>query len=60
LLSRHGPGQPGKVDTMIRAIKTMETLHEDAEDDPLDEQELREVNEEIELGKKRPRGRKAA
>ncbi|KAK5166237.1 uncharacterized protein LTR77_008498 [Saxophila tyrrhenica] len=61
LLLRHGDGleEPGKIDTLIRAIKTMETLHEDAMDAPLDEQELKEVNEEIAMGKKRPRGKKA-
>ena len=59
LLSQHGLDEDGKIDTMIRAIKTMETLQEEAMDAPLDEEEQKEVAMEIEQGKLRPRGKKA-
>ena len=44
ILAKHHAGQ----DSFIRAIKTMETLQREADDEPLDEQEQREVAEEIE------------
>ena len=53
LLEQHGPGEDGKVDTLIRAIKTMETLQEEVQDDPLNEEEHKEVRQEIELRKTR-------
>ncbi len=58
LLAKHGPGKAGKVDTMIRAIKTMETLQEEEIDAPLNDEEQREVNQEIAAGLQRPRGRR--
>ena len=60
LLQQHGSASEGKRDTLIRAIRTMETLQEEVMDAPLDEEEQREVNEEIQQGRGRPRGRKAA
>ena len=42
----------------IRGIKTMETLQQDAKDDQLNEAEQKEVAEEIEQIKQRPRGRR--
>ena len=59
LLKQHGQIEQGKVDTMVRAIETMETLQEEALDEALNEEELNEVNLEIEQGKLRPRGKKA-
>jgi transcriptional regulator ATRX len=58
LLAQHGEG-PGKKDTMIRAIKTMETLQEDAMDAPLDDEEQRQVEYEIQVGRNRARGKNA-
>lgn len=58
LLSQHGPGEPGKFDTLIRGIKTMETLQEEEVDEPLNEDEQREVNMEIEQSRMRPKGKK--
>jgi SNF2 family DNA or RNA helicase len=49
----------GGREVKIRAIKTMETLQEDAMDAPLDEEEQRLVNAEIASGKTRPRGRRS-
>ncbi|KAF2484488.1 P-loop containing nucleoside triphosphate hydrolase protein [Neohortaea acidophila] len=60
LLQQHGSEEEGKHDTLIRSIDTMETLQEDAADAPLDEAEQKEVNDEIEMNKRRPRGRWAA
>lgn len=56
LLAQHGDG-PGQKDTLIRAIKTMETLQEDAMDAPLDELEQKEVDEAIQAGRNRARGK---
>ncbi|KAK3116606.1 hypothetical protein LTR53_002840 [Teratosphaeriaceae sp. CCFEE 6253] len=39
----------------IRSIQTTETLEEDAQDEPLDEEEKRQVQEEIQLGRQRGR-----
>ena len=59
LLSQHGPGEEGKIDTMIRAIKTMETLQVETLDEPLNEEEQREVQMEIQQGRLRPKGKRA-
>ena len=59
LLSQHGPGEEGKIDTMIRAIKTMETLQVETVDEPLNEEEQREVQMEIQQGRMRPKGKRA-
>ena len=59
LLEQHGTGN-GKFDTMIRDVKTMETLTEEIMDEPLDQEEQKVVDEETEARKQRPRGRRAA
>ncbi|KAK4548499.1 hypothetical protein LTR36_009409 [Oleoguttula mirabilis] len=51
--------ETGESDVMIRKISTTETLQEIVEEDPLDEEERKEVDEEINQGKTRIRGRKA-
>jgi len=53
-------GETGRVDTEIRKILTMETLQEEAPDEPLDEEEKREVDEEIKLSRTKGKGRSAA
>jgi transcriptional regulator ATRX len=58
VLKTHGPGEPGKVDTMIRSIQTMEVLQEEAQDEPLNEEERMEVDQEIQQGKMATRGRR--
>ena len=55
ILARHTLG----TDTLIRALSTMETLQEDAKDAPLTEEERKEVNEEIQLGRTRAKTRRA-
>jgi SNF2 family DNA or RNA helicase len=52
--------QHGKRDTMIRKIKTMETLQEEELDAPLNEEEQKEVQNEIDQGWQRVRGRRPA
>lgn len=59
LLQQHGTGG-GKFDTMIRDVKTMETLTEEIMDEPLDQEEQKAVDQETEARKQRPRGKKAA
>lgn len=56
MLARQDIAEAGKAD-MIRSISTTETLQEIVEDDPLNEEERKEVDEEINLG--RTRGRMA-
>ncbi|KAK5134863.1 hypothetical protein LTR08_006095 [Meristemomyces frigidus] len=56
ILSRPDEGDSGSI---IRTILTTETLQEEVQDEPLNEEEKREVDEEILLGKARVRGRKA-
>lgn len=51
LLLQHGPGEDGKTDTLMRSIQTMEVLQEEAQDEPLNEEERKEVDDEIKLGK---------
>ncbi|TKA74276.1 hypothetical protein B0A55_06201 [Friedmanniomyces simplex] len=55
ILQQHGQGR----DTLIRSIQTTETLEEDAQDEPLDEEEQKQVHEEIQLGRTKQRGRMA-
>ncbi|KAK5742611.1 hypothetical protein LTR17_003142 [Elasticomyces elasticus] len=45
---------------LIRSIQTTETLEEDAQDAPLDEEEQKMVDEEIQLGRTKQRGKLAA
>lgn len=59
LLKQHGSGND-QFDTMIRDVKTMETLTEEIMDEPLDQEEQKAVEEETEARKQRPRGKKAA
>jgi SNF2 family DNA or RNA helicase len=59
LLSQHGQEEDGKFDTMIRAIKTMETLQEEALDEQLDEEGQREVELEIQQGRMRTKSKRA-
>ncbi|KAI7513201.1 hypothetical protein KC347_g1805 [Hortaea werneckii] len=58
ILARHGPTEPGKVDTLIRNILTTETLQEEVPEE-LDDEEKKEVAAEIAESAARPRGRKA-
>ncbi|RMY70195.1 hypothetical protein D0864_10943 [Hortaea werneckii] len=58
ILARHGPTEPGKIDTLIRNISTTETLQEEVPEE-LDDEEKKEVAAEIAEGAARPRGRKA-
>lgn len=60
ILSQHGMDKPGKSSMLFRAILTTETLQQAAQDEPLNEEEKREVAKEIKLGMAKPRGRKAA
>ncbi|KAK0886882.1 hypothetical protein LTR02_017742 [Friedmanniomyces endolithicus] len=46
-------------DTLIRRIETTGTKNEDAEDEPLDEEERKQVREEIQQGSTKQRGRMA-
>ncbi|KAK0947892.1 hypothetical protein LTR29_000793 [Friedmanniomyces endolithicus] len=46
-------------DTLIRRIETTGTMDEDAEDEPLDEEERKQVREEIQQGSTKQRGRMA-
>ncbi|KAI7343337.1 hypothetical protein KC320_g9298 [Hortaea werneckii] len=55
ILARHGQTEPGKIDTLIRAISTMETLQEEVEEE-LDDEEKKEVAAEIAQAAARPRG----
>lgn len=59
LFSQHGIDEDGKIDTMIRGIKTWETLQVEELDEPLNEEEQREVNMEIEQGLMRTKGKRA-
>ena len=59
LLLQHGTAAEGRSDTMIRAIKTMETLQKEAMDEPLNEEEQKEVDELIQQNKGRVRGKAA-
>lgn len=54
--SSMGSDDAGKQDAIIRGIKTMETLPEEALDQALDRDKQREVNLEIAQGRNRPRG----
>ncbi|KAH9811713.1 SNF2 family N-terminal domain [Teratosphaeria destructans] len=56
LLDTHGPNEPGKIDTLMRRIETMEVLQQEGEDAPLNEEEQRQVNEMIEAEKTTGRG----
>ncbi|KAK5711856.1 hypothetical protein LTR15_012200 [Elasticomyces elasticus] len=56
LLQQHEDGE----DTLMRSIQTTETLEEDAQDDPLDEEEQKQVDDEIQLGRTKQRGKLAA
>ncbi|KAI7107713.1 hypothetical protein KC340_g17109 [Hortaea werneckii] len=55
ILARHGQTEPGKIDTLIRAISTTETLQEEVEEE-LDDEEKKEVAAEIAQAVARPRG----
>ncbi|KAK1080264.1 hypothetical protein LTR33_005683 [Friedmanniomyces endolithicus] len=46
-------------DTLIRRIETTATMDEDAQDEPLDEEERKQVREEIQQGSTKQRGRMA-
>lgn len=59
LLESHGPPEEGKVDTLIRGVKTMETLQEDAKDPPLTEEETKAADLDYEEGMKLKTGRRA-
>jgi len=56
LLLQHGPGH----DTMIRDVKTMETLTQEAVDEPLDAEEQKLLEEETRDRQQRAREKKAA
>ncbi|KAF2766718.1 hypothetical protein EJ03DRAFT_244376, partial [Teratosphaeria nubilosa] len=56
MLEMHGPEEPGKLDTFMRRIETMEVLQQEGEDAPLNEEEQRQVNEMIEAEKTMGRG----
>ena len=58
LLSQHGSAEDGKIDTMIRGITTLETLQVEEEDEPLTELEQKEVDDEVQLGRMRPKGKR--
>ena len=58
LLRQHGSAEDGKIDTMIRDITTLETLQEEEEDEPLNAEEQREVDEEVQQGRMRPKGKR--
>lgn len=51
LLTQECPGEDGKIETLIKSIQTMEILQEEAQDEPLNEEERKEVDYEIKLGK---------
>ncbi|KAK3641847.1 hypothetical protein LTR56_000005 [Elasticomyces elasticus] len=55
LLQQHEDGEH-----LMRSIQTTETLEEDAQDAPLDEEEQKMVDEEIQLGRTKQRGKLAA